>query len=120
MSNIPLYCEYVCVYHICFTHSSVEGCFHVLAIVNNTAGGSDGKASACNVGDLGSIPGLGRFPWRRKWQPILVLLSGKSHGWRSLVGYSPCGCKELDMAERLHFHFLSNITAMNTGVHVSF
>ena len=37
-------------------------------------GGSDGKASACNMGDLGSIPELGRFPWRRKWQPTPVLL----------------------------------------------
>ena len=44
---------------------------------------------------------------RRKWQPATVLLPGKSHGWRSLVGYSPWACKELDMAERLHFtHFL--------------
>ena len=47
-------------------------------------GGSDGKASACNVGDLGSIPGLGRPPWRKKWQPTPVLLPGKSHGRRSL------------------------------------
>ena len=45
------------------------------------------------------------FSWRRKWQPTLVLLPGESHGWRSLVGYSPWGGKELDMAERLHFHF---------------
>ena len=33
-------------------------------------------------------------------------IPGESHGWRSLVGYSPQGCKELDMSERLHFHFL--------------
>ena len=33
-------------------------------------------------------------PWRRKWQPTLVSLPGKSHGQRSLVGYSPWGCKE--------------------------
>ena len=31
--------------------------------------GSDGKESACNVGDLGSMPGLGRSPWRREWLP---------------------------------------------------
>ena len=42
-------------------------------------------------------------PWRRKWQPTLVLLPGKSHGWRILVGYSPWGRKELDMTEWLHF-----------------
>ena len=35
-------------------------------------GGSEVKASACNARDLGSIPGSGRFPWRRKWQPILA------------------------------------------------
>ena len=42
---------------------------------------------------------------RRKWQPILVLLPGKSHGWRSLVGCSPWGLEELDTTEWLHFHF---------------
>ena len=42
---------------------------------------------------------------RRQWQPTPVLLPGKSHGWRSLVGCSPWGCEELDMTERLHFHF---------------
>ena len=42
---------------------------------------------------------------RRQWQPIPVLLPGKSHGWRSLVGCSPWGCKESDMTEQLHFHF---------------
>ena len=43
--------------------------------------------------------------WRRKWQPTPVLLPGESHGRRSLVGYSPRGCKESDTTERLHFHF---------------
>ena len=41
---------------------------------------------------------------RRKWQPTPVLMPGKSHGQRSLVGYSPWACKESDMTERLHFH----------------
>ena len=40
-----------------------------------------------------------------KWRPTPVLLPGKSHGQRSVVGYSPWGHKELDMTERLHFHF---------------
>ena len=44
--------------------------------------------------------------WRRKWQPTPVLLPGKSHGWKSVVGYSPWGHKESDTTERLHFHFL--------------
>ena len=43
--------------------------------------------------------------WRRQWHPTPVLLPGKSHGWRSLVGCSPWGREELDMTERLHFHF---------------
>ena len=145
---------------------------------NDFPGGSDGKASVYNVKDLGSIPGLGRFPgegngnplqysclenpmdrgawwrllsmgsqrvghnwvtslsishlllgfpggasgkeltcqcrrckrhvlnpwvgkipWRRAWQPTPVFLSGESHGQRSLVGYSPWGCKDSDMTE---------------------
>jgi len=41
-------------------------------------GGSDGKESAYNTGDPSLIPGSGRFPWRRAWQPIPVFLSGKS------------------------------------------
>ena len=40
---------------------------------------------------------------RRQWQPTPVLLPGKSHGRRSLVGYSPWGPKELDTTEQLHF-----------------
>ena len=53
--------------------------------------GSGGKESAGNAGDPGSIPGLGRFPWGRKWQPTPVLSPGRSHGWRSLAGYIPWG-----------------------------
>ena len=37
----------------------------------------------------GFDPWLGKIPWRRKWQPIPVFLTGKSHGQRSLAGYSP-------------------------------
>ena len=48
---------------------------------------------------------VGKISWRRKWQPTPVLLPGKSHGWRNLVGYSPWGRKDLDTTERFHFHF---------------
>ena len=43
--------------------------------------------------------------WRRHWHPTPVVLPGKSHGRRSLVGCSPWGHKESDTTERLHFHF---------------
>ena len=49
-------------------------------------------------------PCVGKISWRRKWHPTPILLPGKSHGWRSLVGYSPWGSKELDTTKRLHFH----------------
>ena len=52
------------------------------------------KNLPANAGDAGLIPGWGRFPWRRNWQPTPVFLPGKSHG-QSLVGYSPWGFKEL-------------------------
>ena len=43
-----------------------------------------------------------KSPWRRKWQPAPVFLPGKSHGQRSLVGYSPWGHKESDMTKKLN------------------
>ena len=42
---------------------------------------------------------------RRQWHPTPVLLPGKSHGWKSLVGCNPGGREELDTTEQLHFHF---------------
>ena len=84
--------------HFFFIHSPVDGqlgCFHVLAVVNNAAvntglhvsftiamgfpGGSAGKESACNAGDLGSIPELGRLPWRRERLPTPVFWPGEFH-----------------------------------------
>ena len=52
---------------------------------------------------LGFDPWVGKIPWRRAWQPTSVFLPGESHGQRSLVGYSPCRCKEPDTTERLSF-----------------
>ena len=52
---------------------------------------------------------------RRKWQPTPVLLPGKSHGWRSLVGYSPWGRKQLDITEWFHFHFSLSCTGEGNG-----
>ena len=55
---------------------------------------SDGKASVCNAGDPGPILGLGRSTGERNGNPLPVLLPGKFHVLRSLVGYSPWGRKE--------------------------
>ena len=61
----------------------------------------NGKVSAHSAGDPVLEPR--KIPWRRKWQPTPVLLPRKFHRWRSLVGYSPWGRKEVDMTEQLHF-----------------
>ena len=64
-------------------------------------GDSDSKESAWDAGNLGSIPGSGRSPWRREWQPTEAFLSGEFLKQRSLVGYSPRGHKESDITEQL-------------------
>ena len=51
--------------------------------------------------------------WRRTWQPTPVSLPGESHGQRSLVGYSPRGCKELDTTERLHYYTATTMVAFS-------
>ena len=53
--------------------------------------------------------------WRRQWHPTPVLLPGKSHGWRSLVGCSPWGRWELDTTELLHFHFSLSCPGKGNG-----
>ena len=82
-----------------------------------------GRERSCILGHMGNVTveacnwlrgniqrvtiwaGAGGSGRRRQWHPTPVLLPGKSHGRRSLVGYSPWGREESDMAERLHFHF---------------
>ena len=63
--------------------------------------------SCCSVAK--ACPTLLRHPidciWRRQWHPTPVLLPGKSHGWRSLVGCRPWGGWELDTTKWLPFHF---------------
>ena len=57
------------------------------------------KKSTCNVGDLGLIPGLGRSPEGGHGNSLQYSCLENPHGQRSLVGYSPQGCKEFDMAQ---------------------
>ena len=63
-------------------------------------GGSAGKESACNAGDLGSIPGLGRSPGEGNHYSL------QYSGLENSMDYSPWGRKELDMTERLSLHRL--------------
>ena len=60
-------------------------------------------ASARNIRDMGLIPGSGRSPGEGHGSPF-HFLPGESHGWRSLVGYSPWGCRESDTREATYMH----------------
>ena len=61
--------------------------------------GSAGKESTCNAGDLGSIPGLGRSLGGRHGHPLQYSCLEDHREQRSLAGYSPWGCRELDTTE---------------------
>ena len=75
-----------------------------LRINTGFPGASDSKASAYNGGDPGFNPWVGKISWRKKWQLTPVFLPAKSHGQRSLMGYSPWGCKESNMTENLYMN----------------
>ena len=67
----------------------------------------NGNESACTAGDVGeagSVPGLGKMPWRKKWQPTPVFLPGEFHGQRSLMDFSPWNGKESDTIEHSRAH----------------
>ena len=89
-------------------------------------GGSDGKESGCNMGELGSIPGfnpwVGKIPWRKAWQPIPVFLPGESP-WTEEPGegHSLWGHSELDTTEWATkdiaqcLHRKDNVKGIHTG-----
>ena len=70
-----------------------------------------GEESAWQCRRHGFNPRVEKVPWRRKWQPTPGFLPGKSHGQRSLVGYSPWGHKESDAAEQPNNNTLRNLWA---------
>ena len=82
-------------------------------------GGSDSKSVCLQCGRPRFDLWVRKIPWRRKWQPTPVLLPGKSHARRSLVGCSPWGRKESDTTERLHFHFLLIYMEKEMAIHSS-
>ena len=84
-------------------------------ILHRIPGGSDGKEFACIVGDLGSIPGLGKSPGGGHGNPLQYCLENP-HRQRSLMGYCPRGHKELDTTEQVST-FLS-ITPLKSHVNV--
>ena len=75
-------------------------------------GGAEVKNPPASAKDVGSVPGLGRFPWNRKWQPTLVFLPGKFHGQGSLAGHSPRGCKGWDVTVQLSTHTCKHLTRL--------
>ena len=72
-----------------------------------------------NAGDVGSIPGLGRYPGVGNGNPTPAFLPGKFHGQRSLAGYSPLGHKESDTTEKLSTHAWEAGSICDTGIRVS-
>ena len=78
---------------------TVWGCLDLHAEANHyfPTRWCSGKESTCQCRRHRFDPWVGRIPWRRKWQPTPVFLTGKSLGQRSLAGYSLWGRKELDM-----------------------
>ena len=72
---------------------------HPLAIQQVSAGlhwWLSGKESTYQFRRCGFHPWVGKISWRRKWQPTPVFPPEESHGQRSLVGYSPWGCKRVE------------------------
>ena len=67
-------------------------------------GGSDNKISAWNAGDLSSIPGLARPPGGEHGNPLQYSCLENPHRQSSQVGYSPQGCKGLDMTGQPSIH----------------
>ena len=77
---------------------------HGILMYVSFPGGSGGKESVCNVGNLGSVPGLGRSPGGGPGNPLQYSCLENPHGQRNLAGYSPWGHKELDTTEQLSIH----------------
>ena len=90
---------------ILFLYSSITAFPKPLLYPRGLLDGSVVKNPPANAGDAGSIPGSGRFPWRRKWQPTPLFLPGKSHEIEEPGGlYSSWGRKRVgrDLATKQH------------------
>ena len=85
---------------------------------NGFPGGTSGKEPTCQCRRFKRHqfdPWVRKIPWRREWLHTPVFLPGESPGQRSLAGYSPQLCKELDMTEMTqHTHMLNNRFSIQT------
>ena len=95
--------------HCVITYSFTKFWLHLpcpqFESLNSGESGTSGKVSACQCRRCKGCPFdpcVGKMPWRRKWQPSPVFLPGKFHEPRSLLGYSPRGCKESDIIEHTY------------------
>ena len=87
---------YMCVFQYKHTYT------YIYTHIWGFPGVTSGKEPACQCRRLkrhGFDPWVRKIPWRRAWQPTPIYLPGESHGQRSLVRYSPWGCKGLDTTE---------------------
>ena len=90
----------VCFFLVFLPHNFLKTCLYLYIWLS-------WKEPACQCSRCTGLrldPWVGRITWKRKWQPAPVLLPEKFHGQRSPEGYSPWGCKELDMTEHTHTH----------------
>ena len=102
-------------WHLSLTYG-VQGCFCLIVfifLVLTHSGKECSSPKVCAPPPVGA--GLKAHFWRRQWHPTPVLLPGKSHGRRSLVGCSPWGHEESDTTEWLHFHFSLSRTGEGNG-----
>ena len=79
--------------------SGIAGSYGRSPPIKGVPDGSAGNESACNAGDLCSIPGSVRSPGEGKGYPLQYSCLENLQGQRNLVGYSPWGRKDLDTAE---------------------
>ena len=84
-----------------FLHYQCMGCYTFCCLVLGFPGGSGGEEPTCNVGDLGSSPGLRRSPGEGHGDSLQYYCLENPNGQRNLVGYGPWNHKELDTTERL-------------------
>ena len=105
-------------------------CFYIFVDIYGQRWGfpgcHSGKENVCQCrrhNRHGFDPWVGKIPWRRAWQPISIILPGECHGQRSLVDYSPKGCKESDRTETSqHKHtetYRVAIKSGNTGEYIN-